>query len=798
MDRPFVLILLSTIAGILISYFISIKSSMLFIALLLLILYSLFNLHSNKENYLLIILLFILIGALNTNINSLSTLKPYLDKRYDYYGIIDEIKEKGEGISKYIVNVKSVDGNSIREKMILNVIGNDEEFSLGDSISFNGALKLPMENTNPKLFNYKLYLLTKKIHTTMSVKEYSVNRVKYNENIFYDLKDKFQKDITSLFNKYLSSENSNLITAIILGKTDLVEEDELLKYRELGLAHILAVSGLHIGIIAGFINYLLSRIGIKRKLNFVITISIIYLYVALIGFPASAVRACIMFTILYFSQIVHEPYDTINTISFSMFICLLINPFWLFNIGFQLSYMAVISLFLYSKKIENLFYPWKNNFIMTLSSIIAVFVGLLPIQSYYFNRIQLMGFISNLIIVPLLSLSLIIAVFMIIFNYTFAFLNFIFGSVLELVLKIQYEITRIFYSFPINSIKVFSPDLCFILLYYLLLGIVFHLIDINKLDQGVKKSIVYYLLIFILISTIGINFDEKIEVDFIDVGQGDSILISTQGSTILMDTGGSFLTDDVGKFITLPYLEKHGINKLDAIIITHFDDDHYRGIFALLDEIRIGKVFSSYMPEDMKLLSQLRKRNIPIGILKESDILHLDKNTTLEILWPQVDINLSNFTSNNKSLVSKLRYKNFDILFTGDIESEAEEFMLSKNIHNIDILKIPHHGSNTSSTIEFLEKTEPTNSIISVGRNNFYNHPNEEVLKRLDSVKSKIFRTDEMGRIKVILDKDKYDITSFLKRNQDLTIISTTVLYFLISYILIKNYNGKEGVLIGI
>ena len=808
MDKPFSTIVFSTIIGILLAnYFTLDIKGLIFLVGFILLLF-IFNIFKNKSNTINILVLFSALAMIVTSINKNNTIKDYLDTRSDFEGIVHDVLFVDSETSKYIVVLNKVDNREIDQKLMLKVIG-EKSFELGDMISFYGELKLPMRNTNPKLYNYKLSLLSDKIHTTMTIKDFSIHLLERRPSIKYKVRSSFEKDVSDLFNLYLNEKNAPLIPSIILGKSSLLEEEDLLKYRELGLAHILAVSGLHIGIISSFLIFVISRMGVNRKINIVLSLSIIWIYGFLIGFPPSTLRASIMFTILIYSSLIHEPYDSINTIMVSMLISLFINPFWLFDIGFQLSYMATLSIVVLTPNIIKMFYPFKNKIIMAVASILSVNMGLLPIQSYYFNRIPILGLFANLVTIPLLSLSLVLGISMIAFNYTFSFLNIGLGALLNSILNLQYIIVEILHRIPIDSIKVFSPDMLFCLLYFIVLGIAFNIINFNYYRTGVKRAILYYLLILVSWNVIIISMDQRIEIDFIDVGQGDSILIKTQDSSYLMDTGGSLMSSfDIGQNITLPYIEKLGLMSLDGVIITHFDEDHYQGLYALMKEIEIKNIYASYIPDNINLLNEISSKNIPITVLKENDLIRLDKNTTLRVIWPFFNGDKDRYISNDKSLVSKLSYKSFNILFTGDIEKDVEAKILDKLDDDINILKVPHHGSATSSSIDFLNSILPEYSIISVGRYNRYNHPNKEVIERLESLHSTIYRTDEMGMVRVSLDNEMI-VSSYLEgRNQENTFInfilnnnieiSIYALYFLIGYMLTKQYTDceKEGVLI--
>lgn len=513
-----------------------------------------------------------------------------------------------------------------------------------------------------------------------------------------------------------------------------------------------------------------------------------------------------MFTLLFYSHIIHEPYDSINSISFALFLLLIINPFWIFNLGFQLSFVATLSIIIISPGIQELFYPYKSKLTLTLSSLIGVLLGLLPIQAYYFNTISLLSILSNLIIVPLLSISLVLGFIMIFLDFILSSFNYIVGFVLDIILSFQFNIIRLIGHIPFTIIKIYSPDIISIFIYYLIIFLLLKRTYLKNLRISMVKTIVYYLMILLLFNGMATGKDKSVELHFIDVGQGDSILMRTKGGDYLMDTGGSTLDSfDVAKYITLPYLEKLGIKNLRGIFISHFDEDHSKALPLLIENIKVKNIYGSYIPEDSKAYTEILNRKIPYTLLKYKDRILLDDNIELVVLWPD-GYKENSMSSNNKSLVTLLSYYNNQILFTGDIEKEAEEIIITRLDKEIDIIKVPHHGSKTSSTKGMLNKLLPDISIISVGRNNFYGHPHEEVINRYNDIHSKIFRTDEMGLIKVTLKEDSIVVDPFIgehmgKQNpllaisNNLSIIAYYTLYLIMSYVLIKIYGDERSII---
>lgn len=788
MIRPLTSILISLIIAIIMTYYFPIGNLFLYLFLCPFFLVFSISIRKRSSNDILIVVIFFLLGAILTNRMGRSSLDVLRGQGHPYIGIIHERLEYSPDYSRYVVKLNSGENSQLKGRIVLSIRG-DRSFQIGDKVYVYGILKEPSKNTNPMLYNQKLYLLSNNIHNTMSVNDYSVNLISENTSFYYKLIHNFSQITSSTFNKYLSERNTNLMTGIILGRSNLLGEEDIIRYRHLGLAHVLAVSGLHIGIIAEFLVFIFSRLGIKRRWNIVLTLGIIWTYTILIGLPPSALRAGLMFTILYISHLSHEPYDGLNSIFLSMIISLFINPYYVFNLGFQLSYAATISLLLLGPRIN--IYPFKSNLLKTINSILAVNIGLLPIQAYYFNLIPLLGIISNLLTVAFFSIALILAMLMMVFELVLPFINLGLGTALDILLNIQYKIVDLIYSMENIYLNTYSPGILEIGLYYLLVLTVFRIIDFKMWPFKVKKTIFYYLLGVLLISAIDLNLKDSIEIHFIDVGQGDSILIKSQNRNFLMDTGGSLMNSfDIGKNITLPYLKKEGLFKLDGVIITHFDADHSQGLNAIMEEIKIDRVLASYLPEEDQL-KLIKDKGIPLYLLKEGDYIPLDNKAYLEIVWPPGKGEEG--SPNNKSLVSILNYKKYKILLTGDMEKEVE-LVLKDRLNMVHIFKVPHHGSSTSSCQELLDIIRPQYSIISVGRNNLYSHPNDEVLERLEAIDSSIYRTDEDGMIRVRMD-DRINIGRFLRDKKgtylfldEVAYATIFILYFLILYILVKIY----------
>ncbi len=752
MKRPSFLLIIGLISGILFSYFfeltLMITVFIIFIGLLVL-----YVVKDNLRYFFSLFFASLLIGLFICNINLISSLDRYNSDNHQYIGVIDSIKTD-EKKTKMKIKLVSVDSDVCNEKILLTT-DKDKNYVLGQKLKFTGIIKQAKENTNPNMFNYKKYLLAENTHYTIyqdSAKIYT-----YDEAIsaYYNLRTKFQNYVISNFDN-LSKDSRDLMVSTILGDSSYLEDEQYDTYKDIGLLHLLAVSGLHINLIASFISISLAHLGVNKKINVFISITLILIYGYLIGFPASCVRAIIMFSLSLLAALFHKPYDSLNSLYIAAIISLLLNPFWIFSIGFILSYTASFSIVVFSNRIKKYFYPLKGFIIDNLSIILAVNLCLLPVQIYYFNTFNFISILSNLIIVPVASLNLIIGFLSLIFSKLTYFLN--------ITMNFQKILTDVFLKFSVFHFNFKTPSILDMMLYFLILVLIYNKGIVSNLKKEIIKVIFYFTIIFITVYSMDIYKDiDDIVIDFIDVGQGDSALIRYRDNNILIDAGGSAFSDyDVGENITLPYLIKSGVSKLDALIISHYHDDHYKGSLSIIENLPVDKIISARYPTDDEFLHAIAQNNISVYKLNANNDIYLRDKLTIDILWPTNNALLYD-NENNNSLVCLVNANGIKLLFTGDIEKEVENKLMHENNEDldIDILKVAHHGSNTSSFPELIDELSPKVSIISVGKNNMYGHPSAQTLQTLMNANSSIYRTDEMGLISVIIKNDRFMIKPY-------------------------------------
>lgn len=783
MNTPSKLILISFTLGTMSSYSLSSNPKFLIIISLIILIYIYYTITHKILNRLLLASLFFILGFVHLSNFNNKEIKKYINTDSIYIGKIVK-KDEYEEYNSYVVKLLKVNSKNKTKKIKDRIkISSEEDISLGSIICFNNNLKEIKTNKNEKLFNYKTYMKTKNIFAKGFLKRSEIIKIRKNKSKLVDIKIKVKKYINNTFNTYLNEENAKLIKSIILADSKYLEKEERKLYNNLGLSHILAVSGLHISIISTTLIYILTKLNIHRDIKYMLVIIFLMLYGYIIDFQISIIRATTMLLLIYIAKILHKPWDIENNLYIAAFVSLVINPYNLFSVSFQLSYIATAGIVIIAKRISYL----KIIIPDIIVSYISVKIALLPIEIYYFNKIKLLSLFSNLIIVPIISLGLMLSFLLLITNIKSIYISKILALFINKIFNTNRLIINIIDKLNILNLNIFSPDYIYILIYYLIIYLGFRLYKDRDLLYKFKKPL--YRIMILSIATnifIGVSSD-NLYINFIDVGQGDCILLTYKNKKMLFDTGGTtFGSFSIGDNITRPYLIKNGISSLDKVFISHFHLDHYEALFSILEEIKVKEILSSYKCPDKKLNKIIKDKKIDTKLIKYKNKIKIDKNLQILILHPDKTYE----DHNNMSLVGLIIYKDKKILLTGDIEREGE-IDLSKKIKkpvNLNILKVAHHGSNTSTSCEFLEKFIPDISVIQVGKDNKFNHPNIETLEKLKN----IYRMDIDGEVRAMINSKinirKYN-DSFYKIKDILVILLKCIFYSVIIYILIKkNY----------
>lgn len=595
-----------------------------------------------------------------------------------------------------------------------------EKYILGSKLLLKGTLSEPSNNTVPNTFNYKKYLYYHNTFYTCNTKEIEI--IDENVNIFYRIKNAVIKRIMKFYTR-------DYMYTMIIGDKSLLDKETFSDYRQNGVTHLFAISGMHIGLFVAFLLKLFKKVGEKRR--YLIVISFIWFYAFLAGFSPSVIRSCLLFSLITFFKILKIEISSIKSLVITAFILICINPFIVMDIGFIYSFLTTIGL-LYSGSIL-----CKHKIIGT--SLVAILYSL-PVTINNFYKINLLSVFFNILFVPFVSIIV----------YPLCLLSFVF-SFLEPLLRLSINILELLNSActKISFLYIVIPkmSLILIIIYYLIL-IIF-----------LKKK--FYLVSFLLISVVLLSkfkpfLDDHDYVEFLDVGQGDSILIRSKKNKeiVLIDTGGI----EVGKdkevtyhvsSNTLTYLNSLGLNKIDTLILTHGDQDHLGDALYLINSLKVKEVMLNGGE-----LNDKEKQILESGIKR----IYEYKGNLKFRFWNDQDWG----NENANSIVASLEIDDVNFLFMGDADKQTERYVLKKiKFSKIDILKLGHHGSKTSSDKTFLEKMQVKLGIISAGRNNRYGHPNRETIETLIKLNIPYKSTQTEGTISFKINSGKVTSQSY-------------------------------------
>lgn len=705
--------------------------------------------------------------------------------------IVGNPKEK-EYKTTYKIKVESVNGNREYKNTYLQLEikkANDGiTYKYGQKLLIAGTFKEADGKRNNSGFDYKEYLKINKMHGIITAKQESIKVLKEkNLNIILININRCNNKIKENANKLFDKNEANLLSGILIGDKEGIEKEVQENFRDSNLSHMLAVSGAHVSYVILGITYALKKVKVNKLWSNMITIVTLCCFIFLTGASPSVIRACIMAIYIIIGHMMHRKTKLISSVSLSLLIILILNPYKLFDIGLQLSYGGTIGIILFSgvlakkAKLNNLLEGFVNKLKYRVKQLIVVCVSanliIFPIIAAHYSTMCLTFVISNICAGPILGVIIILGFITIFVSFISIHIAKPFALILNIFIQILMYITKICSSLPFSKIYIKTPSLSQIIIYYMILIFIYYICKIIKKKRRLihrkllrtvqnKKVQKLFIIVIILIFTsmqILKCLPSDLTIYFIDVGQGDSTLFVTPNhKTILIDGGGTeFESDfDIGKQTLLPEILGQGITKIDYLLISHFDSDHVGGLLTVLESLKVKNAIISRQIKESenykKFLKIVKDRKINVMIVKKDDEICIEKNLKIDVLWPKRE-QITDNVLNNNSIVAKVIYNNFSILFTGDIEKVAEENIIREykdtNSLTSNIIKIAHHGSKTSSTEGFLNLVNPKIALIGVGRDNKFGHPNEETIQRLKNMDVKIYRTDEMGEITIKINK---------------------------------------------
>jgi len=642
----------------------------------------------------------------------------------------------------------------------------------GTRLTAVGQLETPPEFED---FSYKAYLARQQMHSIMRRAQIEVLETGQGSP-FYHAIYAFKAKAQTAINQILSDPQAGLLSAILLGNRHNLPADVVEEFRVAGISHIIAISGLHVAVLIGVL-VAVTKPFLSRRAALPFILVILGMYTIMVGASPSVMRAAIMGSIYLLAagfrgRHIYAP----AVLMAAAFIITLINPLLLWDVGFQLTFAAVMGLLLYAQpmmrwgraRVENgrlgnsSFHPFINSFIIDpIAVTVAIQILTIPLVIFYFGRWSLVSIPANLLTLPALPPTIVLGGLATLIQMAIPALGQLFGWLVWIFLSWMLTVARFFAAVPGASLYM-EINNSGVLLIYSAIGLLtwWYKTEREKRKQmrgamgrdWMAKTAVFVTLILVILTVQWAKTqpDGLLHVNFLNVGQGDAIFIQTpSGRQILVDGGlyPTVLNDHIGR--QLPF----GDRSIDIIIATHPDADHISGLPALFERYDVDLLLTNGSDDDSPIQAALSDAAIDtqIHIARVGETIRIDDGVQLEILHPTTVG--ADDDRNNESVSLRLVYGDFSLLLTGDAEVEAEREMLeSKRPLTSVVYKAGHHGSNTSSSAPFLAAVKPQIAIVSAGADNSYGHPHVDVLERLAAGKTAVLRTDELGTIEVITD----------------------------------------------
>ncbi len=694
-------------------------------------------------------------------------------------GWISEAHYRKDDRNSYILSCEEINSDSVywqaKGRILVRQGKYPQRLKYGEKIKTVLNLSRTDLPHNPGDFNYRQYLQMKSIYFSASLPE--------DITILEGLKGNYlkrfllipiQQRILTIIDYFVDDPANSIMKALLLGEKQDIDRDIIHDFQKVGVIHVLAISGLHVGIILAIFLFLFSVVGLPYYWKTGLALLVLLLYMALVDFRAPVVRATLMAVFYYGAKLSQRKVNPINILAGAGLLILIADPRQLFSAGFQFSFAAVFSI-LYGYSRLSVLWPfsinrsrWRryfNNWIRQpiLVSLTAV-LGITPLTWFYYGTLQLGAIISNLFIIPLFAMFLMLC---------FIFLALALPG-LPGALGLAYILNKImiFIIFIVNKLSQLSLIQFYmphpsILMVFLLIVLILLLYNINRKLVFPYLIIVLMIFGFLIVNDIFRIDNNKLRITYVDVGQGDGAIIQTPGGdAIVIDGGNRQFKKDAGQRFMVPLLRYYGIYQIKYLIGSHSHSDHIGGLIAILQNISTDTlVLSGYQSKTklyQLLINTAKEKNVPVIFKGKGGALNMGKNLRFYILHPDSQhLKAQSYSGNevnNSSLVMKICYGNTSFLFTGDLERNAENNLIEYGTFlQSNVLKVGHHGSKTSTSDAFLSLIRPHYSVVSVGKRNIFYHPSRETIRRLWEYKAHPLRTDHFGAL--VFESDGKDVS---------------------------------------
>jgi competence protein ComEC len=684
-------------------------------------------------------------------------------------------------------------------KILVSVRTLSGPWQYGDVLRLSLHLRAPRNFYTPGSFDYEDYLARQEIYLSAFLWDDSaIERVGTHGNRSRTWIEQARRTIGAFFDAHLDTQTAAVLRALIIGDEGRIDKDLREAFSRAGVAHVLSISGLHIGLVAvaaygawwwllGRSHYLLLTCTMP-KLAAVLSVPPVLVYASLAGGNVATWRSVVMVLVYLLALLLDRQQEVYRSLALAALLISLIWPGAVLDISFQLSFLSVLAILLGMERFACWWAEWSERRLLNLrprrervlrwsATYIAVSVwallGTAPATAAHFNQITLAGLFANLLVVPLLgSVAVIVGLIAagLIFLHTglAAILLFCAG----IVTRVGIGLVAWIGAWPYAALTVVTPTLLELVLLYGLFACLF--LQVSSFKSQVPNAPRYLLLALLAVlftdATFWIwhrYFHRDLRVTFLDVGQGDAVVVELPGSQVMVIDGGGFASEDfdVGEAILAPFLWSRKIGRVDILVMSHPQLDHYGGLTFLAEHFSPREFWFNGQQTEGERFKQLRsvldRAGVTTSVLCRGTPERQLSQVRVQIIHPPCQ--QGGLDTNNASLVLRLSYGVVDLLFTGDIEAEGEHILLSANgTLASEIVKVPHHGSRTSSSEAFVTAVAPRVAVASLGYHNRFAFPAAEVVQRYAEQGSQFLRTDQAGAVTVVSDGQSYRIETVL------------------------------------
>lgn len=644
-----------------------------------------------------------------------------------------------------------------------------QSVQIGNKVNVKGELSLFEEARNPGNFYQKFYYEKQKIGAFLWAEALRVTDRESNplKQGLYELRQKWKRILIDA----AGEEDGGALAAILLGEKQGMDREIRELYQVNGIAHVLAISGLHLSFLGVGVYHLLRRITGSYTVGGLAGVLFLSAYILMIGMTVSAFRAMVMFLFRIGADLSGRHYDSPTALAAAAVTVCMWRPLSLYDSGFWLSFGALIAIIFILPIFKNL--PAQS-----LWASVSVNLFLLPILMYSFYEVPIYGVFLNLIVIPLLSVLMAAGLIGTMISLFWEHAGEAIFLCCRIIFRVYEHSCEAALRLPFARVVTGQQDIWKILFYYVFLFAAVLLLRKKEENKGEKRSRKKRVVLSVLLVGTGMTIllftaqvKDKITITMLDVGQGDGLVIrGPEGKTYFMD-GGSSDVKKVGEYRIEPYLLSQGIGSLDYVFASHGDQDHISGIKELVQRQKTGVTIKRLVlptqtvwDDALKELAEMaEKEGIPVFTMEKGQCLTEGK---LSLTCIQPGKGEMEETGNSASLVLALRYGDFDMLFTGDVEGEGEKRLVDHLQGEYsecvwDVLKTAHHGSGNSTTEEFLKTAAPQYAFISAGKNNSYGHPHKETLERLKDAGAIVYSTQEEGAVTIVVSEREFTISGF-------------------------------------